>query len=946
MSNRTVDAEAVEAEDVVDYLERWYHVPMVALAMVFMFFVRIQNYSVFRREEGVSFAAVDSWYHWRTTDWTVQNFPRTMPYEIYTGFPTGNHIGQFGTLFDQIVATVAVIIGLGDPSPETIQAAALITIPLLAALVAIPVYLIAAKLGGRLAGVIALVVLALAPSEFLRRSTTGQFQHHVAEVLFMAIAVLAIIVALRVVERDRPIWELVEAKDWEPLKEPAKYSALAGIAVCLYLWTWPPGVMLVGILGTFFAVHLCIDFLRGVSPDHVAFVGVVSLSIPTLFSLVMLVEWSTSITTFSMVHASIPMMVVLGCVFMAWLAREWDARDIERAFYPAAVAGIGLAGLLAMAIVLPDIFSAIVDNVTRRILPIGASETDATIQEAQPPADFVGRATREFGMGLYLMLIGLVFMAARPFVGQRYRAEHTLVIVWSLFLVSMAMTQVRFWYYFVLPVAIGTGYAVSQIVRWIDVSPQDQLRDVETYQIIVIVLVVGVLFVPFAPQIAGTSAVAVGDGAGPSHDSIIWEESNDWMNENTPELGERYGEDNADELDYYGTYDYPEDGDFQYPPGAYGVMSWWDYGHLITTQAERIPHANPFQQNAHSASAYLQAPGEETAEGALDLIAEGENARLDEFGELTREPPADGESHEEMAYVMIDYQMASSKFGAISQWTGPGPDHYVQTQDYDYGDEETQLPAFNDNYYDTQMASLYLEDADGMEGYRLVHENDDFAVIGGQLTAEGATAFGGGYMGASWEEAAQIAAQMNADREAGQVSIDGFYESHVVSSVKTFERVEGATLAGSVDEVGENATATATVEIETAPGRTFTYTQEAEVDENGDFELTVPYATENDLGPEDGYTDTSVEAIDDFQVFVTDDDGGFYAGETGVDEIAVYEGDTIAVDLDAEDPEEWFDDADDGEDGDEEDAADDDEDDDGDDDGEDDGADDADDGEE
>jgi len=30
--------------------------------------------------------------------------------------------------------------------------------------------------------------------------------------------------------------------------------------------------------------------------------------------------------------------------------------------------------------------------------------------------------------------------------------------------------------------------------------------------------------------------------------------------------------------------------------GEYGVLSWWDYGHWITTIGERIPNANPFQQ--------------------------------------------------------------------------------------------------------------------------------------------------------------------------------------------------------------------------------------------------------------------------------------------------------------------------------------------------------------
>ena len=37
------------------------------------------------------------------------------------------------------------------------------------------------------------------------------------------------------------------------------------------------------------------------------------------------------------------------------------------------------------------------------------------------------------------------------------------------------------------------------------------------------------------------------------------------------------------------------DGTYLYPASAYGVMSWWDYGHDIEYVAQRIPNANPFQ---------------------------------------------------------------------------------------------------------------------------------------------------------------------------------------------------------------------------------------------------------------------------------------------------------------------------------------------------------------
>lgn len=80
------------------------------------------------------------------------------------------------------------------------------------------------------------------------------------------------------------------------------------------------------------------------------------------------------------------------------------------------------------------------------------------------------------------------------------------------------------------------------------------------------------------------------------------------MNPETPVSGEFEGHENA--MEYYGTYEPPAYGDFDDPEGAYAVQSWWDYSHWITTRAEQIPNANPFQQNAEEAANSLLAPSE------------------------------------------------------------------------------------------------------------------------------------------------------------------------------------------------------------------------------------------------------------------------------------------------------------------------------------------------
>ncbi|RKD98076.1 oligosaccharyl transferase, archaeosortase A system-associated [Halopiger aswanensis] len=925
----STDTEHVEEEsDTSSALatwRNWYHFPIIGAVMLFMFWLRTQSFDRFTTGDGTpALAGIDSWYHWRTIQWTAENYPHTMPYEIWTGFPEGNYVGQFGTLFDQLIVTAAMIVGLGDPSTQTLYTVSLLSIPIMAALVAIPVFYMGRRLGGTLGGIISIIILALSRGQFLSRSTVGQLDHHIGEALFMAIAVLAMMVALTVGEREKPIYELVADKDWQPLRTPALYSVLAGIALSLYIWVWPSGVVLVGIFGAFFAVQLCLDYLRGVSPDHIAFVGAVSLGVTTLVTAILIERPGFGTTNFSYLQPLLALSVAVGCLFMAWLAREWNNRDIDRRYYPAAIVGIGAGALALMWLVLPELYSTLVGNLTGRLLPFGASESALTVQEVQPPDDYFNHVFSESGSAFFTMLIGLVFLAIRPLFGRKFRAEHTLVIVWSLFLISMAAAQVRFSYYLVLAIAVVNAAFVAEVVRLFDLDLTRRLesvRQLETYQVLTVAIVVLLLFAPLLPPIATATAWGSAESVGPNGDAMTWEEANHWLEGNTPEPGDWADADRTDELEYYGTYEYPDNGNYDYPEGAYGVISWWDYGHLITTQGERIPHSNPFQQHASSSSAFLTATSEERAELVLDAIAAG-GSPTDESNEQLEQIAADtNDSGEDVRYVMIDDQMAGGKFSAMTAFTGPGYGHYYDTKEYQLDGDQQQVAGPNENYYNTTTASLYLQDANEMEHYRLVHENDDYAFVGGmrvgnrggphyslQLSRYNRLVNDQFEVETSWgNETAALQSDLADARENNEIYQSlgiPMWDAHLESTVKTFERVEGATITGTVDDesIVENATVTAAVDLETNTGRTFTYEQEATVNEDGSFELTVPYATNDELSVEDGYTNSSVEALSNYVVSVERPGSqGFgiteYQGQTEVSESAVVDGETVSVDL-------------------------------------------------
>jgi len=80
---------------------------------------------------------------------------------------------------------------------------------------------------------------------------------------------------------------------------------------------------------------------------------------------------------------------------------------------------------------------------------------------------------------------------------------------------------------------------------------------------------------------------------GLSPDKIDYYETLEWLKQSTPDPG----------IDYYAFYEEPKFNtkinrieSYNYPQSAYGIMSSWDLGHMITYYAHRIPNANPFQQ--------------------------------------------------------------------------------------------------------------------------------------------------------------------------------------------------------------------------------------------------------------------------------------------------------------------------------------------------------------
>ncbi|MFP4633159.1 MAG: hypothetical protein ACLFMT_06975, partial [Halobacteriales archaeon] len=379
--------------------------------------------------------------------------------------------------------------------------------------------------------------------------------------------------------------------------------------------------------------------------------------------------------------------------------------------------------------------------------------------------------------------------------------------------------------------------------------------------------------------------IGLGPGVAPAWDSVRaggdepWQQDSlAWMQNNTPEPG----------VDYLAEQPIPEGGDFDYPvdespiQGAYGVMSWWDYGHWITVNAKRVPMANPFQEGNYIASAYLTSQTEEKGNLLLEALPSLEpdpgrnvvNYTDDELQGII-EDQGSQERYEDTRYVMIDDQMAGDKFGAIATWVGFEQDEWIGNSEVQLGEDNESnemLPTLSDGYDDTTLSRLYFDDARHMETYRLVHETETYSLMGWRLSSQGGVGQFSVLNRLGYDEDVGLGVPV------GQLSFppdqaisDGqegyLYELRSEASVKTYERVPGAEISGTSNHSDENVTVALELQTDNT-GRQFYYAQDTKTDEDGSFSFRVPYASEHDLGVDDGATESAVEPQGDYEVYV------------------------------------------------------------------------------
>ncbi|HIJ06509.1 MAG: Oligosaccharyl transferase, STT3 subunit [Methanomicrobiales archaeon 53_19] len=834
---------------------RYSFIGVCLLAFSYLtFWLRTLPISRIVSDNWVNLLGNDPWYSLRQIEQMALDFPAYSWFDPMTHFPLGEVI-YWGPLF-RLLAVVLVILAGASTRPEIMYVASFLP-PLMAVAMVPMMYGIGAKLVDWKTGLVSAGFIAIVGGQYAYRSLFGFVDHHIAETLFSTLFCLCFIIALLKLKESG-----VSLTDLQSLKNPVLiYPALAGVAFLLGFYNMTTMVMFGFIVAVYTLVQMILDHVRKQASDYLVLTNCVTFLVVILGIIPFgLKQTGLGVGSYSPGHILVYSLIIIGTLLLYGISRYLT--DKPWYFYPGALAGVSVLSLLLGFIIFPTLVWGYIGAFTA---VFGMHAVVLTVQEAMPWQ--FANAVSVFSWGWILVAGGIIYLLYR--IWKKNDAPALFTLVWFALIFLATTRQVRFEYYLAANIALMAALAVGGAMQF---WGRDLLRFTGLEKFLMAKeqaispeappeapedggkkgkkqkqksqkkspapspaspLRVGLLIVTFAIALlfvysGATANYTLGSNVGGGMNSD-WKAALTWMGENTPDPG----------VDYYAMYDSPQARDtFEYPPEAYGVLSWWDYGHWITFVSKRIPHANPFQRGATTAANFF-----------IETDADTASAQLDELG---------------IRYVITDIEMTTGKFWAMTTWHDPvNATAPFQTRML-YEESEgsySQVSLQRESYFQTMIQRLHVFDGSAVTPEEiLVVQSAPASSLG--VGAGSTPVITGISKTKSVDEARAYIAEfektaapnhsaeiLTPEMFVSSTELDALqrfrlvYESPKnvldgggdIRYVKIFEFVPGATVQGE---------GMIEVPIKTNTGRTFTYRQESR-----DGVFVLPYPTE--AGPDD-----------------------------------------------------------------------------------------------
>ena len=368
-----------------------------------------------------------------------------------------------------------------------------------------------------------------------------------------------------------------------------------------------------------------------------------------------------------------------ACLVVWALGELWRRRQWRRIWLlPAAAAGV-TAALGAMRLIRPAIFDNLAATIERYLPNSNVYARANTVAELYPlwkipPGGFASLFDNLGG----LWIVAFAFLAWSLVTAWRaHRPALTLFMVWAVVMTIGGFIQVRMLLYLGIVVAVAAGAGAAFLIEQAIDKVQRSEQRVKWRELAIAAFVVVTLATSLPPALS-----KVGFDGGLDKD---WLAALNWLSRNTPEpMG--------DPAAWSQLWPAPAGGKFSYPPSAYGVLTWWEFGDQVNAFAHRIPNTNGTQAQASPVAQFLT---ETDPDQARSLLAQTG----------TR-------------YVMLNPDLLTSDWPALVVWAD-GDDARYRKKIFGVGARGRGVPItiYLQDFYRSMAARLYLFDGQSAPGH-------------------------------------------------------------------------------------------------------------------------------------------------------------------------------------------------------------------------------------
>lgn len=768
----------------------------VALAMLALAAVAAAVYTrtaeawavVFPEPGRVNLLGIDPYYHLRHTRFAVDHFPHVARWDVGTHYPTGEVTAHPG-LFNVAFATLALVVGAGAPSPDSVSRVMAWSPVVLQVLAMGALFALTRRVLGAAAAVFALCVYVAFPGFVLPRTVLGFADHHALEVLLWIGTVWGLC-------RLLSAGPFPPASDRRALARHVSSHAASVAPAALFLFSWSGAPLALLLCCVALVVTTIVAVASGQRGEGVARAAV-ALGFGLGGALVVvratLPDWIMDQPRYWALAAGSFALAGIGALasralpgLVSWLGASKAAVSIAAS---AALCGAGALSLLS--------------DEQKEVL-FGAKSAlihEHVINAGETLFGTYGVATWVAAPAPLLLVLDAI--------RRRVRVEQWVAVTVGVLLVALWRRTNDYEYATAWVVAFGAAYVawwVARAAASVSLGKRAVLGG-----LLVTTLAVGAPFAGKGPVMStADKLVLLRPG---------WRDAMSWLRDATP----------PPEPNVYTRVTSEAAMTRAFGPESYGVLSAWDYGNFVSVLGERTPIYS--HGTSHRVAQWIVSPTEEVS--------------------MTRVCPK-CKGAQRVRYVVISSETVSEHFMSNVRISGRKPDEFHGVQGVgEIGGFTVQLSNYGDAFADSIAARLYLDRGRNLAHYRAVYETaaEAYTAYENTITVEGTPQ--GGRVRSDLLRISMVVpgAAQRAELERTTTLpyvVQGnrvIYGGRIDPVVQVYEVVKGAALRGATYP-GARVVARVTLTSKTSR-RSHDYEQSVVADDGGAFEIVVAHSTDS-----------------------------------------------------------------------------------------------------